>query len=153
MAEAILTGFIPFGASHPTGWYITPETFPIKSGSSPVCFDHWLEDPYTYRYPARWELTSEGVKMVHTVDLTREKEVLIMGWARTGKLFLSFGRGSSPAATRASVASSEYHTAPRMADAEKIVKNTPIILPIEHWSYCLNPASKPQPAVKVIREY
>ena len=153
MSKAILEGFIPFYASHPTGWHISPKTFPVKSGSAPVCFDHWLNDTYTYRYLAKWEVTDKGIKMIHWIDPTREKELAIMGWARSGKLFLSFGTGAAPAATRASVARSDYHNAPTMAAAKKIVSNSPLLLPVEHWAYTLNPASKPQPAVIVVKDY
>ena len=141
---ALLMGGIPYGARMESGWFLAPASFPIKGGECPMSYDHWLQqgDDYIFSYSASWFITAAGVTMLHNLDLTRPQERKVYDMAQAGQAFLSYGRGSSPAVTRARVASKNGRQQPKV--------NRPWIVPLEHWAYVKTPAFPQQPPVKII---
>ena len=138
---ALLMGGIPYGSQMELGWWLAPESFKTAGGECPMSYDHWVNDAYVYEHLASWFVTPAGVTVMHNLDLSQPQERQAYELALAGRLKLSYGRGASPEETRARVATKRGRQLP--------VIHKPLVLPVEHWSYTVDPAF-PQSPVKII---
>ena len=140
---ALVAGGIPAGLVDAMGHVVTVDTFPIKGGqNTPVCYEHWRDDDYTFTRGASWFVTDAGASFLHWLDLARPLEAHIYQHIANGIMYLSWGKGATAAALKVV----------QQPPQPKPVNPRPrrIILPIEHWSYTLSPAYHQQPPIKII---
>lgn len=98
-------GLIPFSVPRlVTGRTLDRESFVQRSGLCEAAIDHWKTNNWRFESPMTWEVTASGLLVTHILDDSWPVEADLLERIKQLTIFLSFGNGTHPAATRDAIA-------------------------------------------------